>query len=232
MTPRCEVIGDCTLWLGDCRDIWPQITPSCAIVTDPPYGLGAEKRYAHSSIRDNAAWEALSWDALRPDPTIFAAIAASPEVAVWGGNYFADLLPASAAWLAWIKPEAGTGFSLADLELCWTNKRFAARMKCFPRRDGNDHPTQKPVSVMVWTLSFLDSETIFDPYAGVGSTGVACVQLGRKFIGCEVYEKYHTIACRRIEAAYRQPDLFVEHAKRQAPTQPALFAPEELTHGA
>jgi hypothetical protein len=227
VAPRCETIGDCTLWLGDCRAIWPAIDPSVSIVTDPPFGISADKANAHSSIRDNATWDHFGWDTSRPEPTLFRAIAAAPEAAIWGGNFFADLLPPSAAWLAWVKPEADTGFSLADLELCWTNKHFAARMKKFPRRDGHDHPTQKPVQVMRWTLGFLAGTTIFDPFAGVCSTGVACVQLGRAFIGCELQEKYWEIGCRRLEAAYKQLDLFTPPPKAPAPTQPSLFTAQE-----
>ena len=119
---RIEVIGNATLYLGDCRDILPTLPKVDAVVTDPPYGIGAAKAGAHSSIRDNAAWESQAWDDSRPDCSVFAMIlAASPNVAIWGGNYFADLLPASSGWLCWRKPQAETGFSLADVELCWTS---------------------------------------------------------------------------------------------------------------
>lgn len=149
---RIETIGDCKLILGDCREVLSTISGVDAVVTDPPYGICAAKKGAHSSIRDNAAWRNADWDNGRPDGAIFSDLLKYPELAIWGGNYFADLLPASSAWLAWIKPEADSGFSLADMELCWTNLQFAARTKRFPRRDGSDHPTQKPVSVMAWTL--------------------------------------------------------------------------------
>lgn len=206
------IIGNATLYCGDCREILPAL-PVVTIVTDPPYGINAAKRGAHSSIRDNDAWEQQDWDDSRPDAGTFRQLLmTSREIAIWGGNYFADLLPASAGWLAWIKPEAGTGFSLADMELCWTNKPMAARVGHFPRRDGNDHPTQKPVAAMKWTIGFFKGGTICDPFMGSGTTGVAAVQMQRKFIGIEREPKYFDIACRRIEDAQRQGSLFGEAA--------------------
>lgn len=222
MTFRTEIIGEHRLILGDCREVKWGLGPEHAVVTDPPYGIGAAKKNAHSSIRDNDAWVNADWDDGRPSASIFRRMLLAPEVAIWGGNYFADLLPASSAWLAWIKPEADTGFSLADMELCWTNLGFAARTKRLPRRDGNEHPTQKPVSVMAWTLSFVRSAEIFDPFMGSGTTGVACVQLGRQFTGIEADERYFDIACRRIEEAYRQPRLFDEPAPTK-PVQTSIF---------
>jgi site-specific DNA-methyltransferase (adenine-specific)/modification methylase len=78
-----------------------------------------------------------------------------------------------------------------------------------------DHPTQKPIAVMEWCLSFLpDCQTILDPFMGSGTTGVACAKLGRKFIGIEIEPRYFDIACKRIEDAYKQPDLFIEPPKK------------------
>ena len=204
------IIGNATLYLGDCRDILPTLGKVDAVVTDPPYGIGAAKKGAHSSIRDNEAWEHQDWDDRRPDASTFRQIIlTSRNLAIWGGNYFADYLPPSAGWLAWIKPEAGTGFSLADMELCWTNRDMAARTGFFPRRDGNDHPTQKPVALMKWTLGFFSPGMVCDPFMGSGTTGVAAVQMGRKFIGIEREPKYFDIACKRIEDAQRQGDMFL-----------------------
>ena len=87
-----------------------------------------------------------------------------------------------------------------------------------------DHPTQKPVELMEWCLGFIpESGMIFDPFMGSGTTGVACVRLGKKFVGCELNEPYFDIAIRRIEAAQRQSDLFVPRAPEQKHTQEALL---------
>jgi len=221
MTDRVDLLdGRVMLYRGDCREILPTLGKVDACVTDPPYGIQAAKKKAHSSIRDNPGWENQAWDDVRPEESILRALGGFPESAIWGGNYFADLLPASPAWLVWRKPQAETGFSLADVELCWTNKAFAARTLTHQRRDGQDHPTQKPVEVMRWTLSFIRGETILDPFMGSGTTGVAAVKLGRKFIGIEIDPRYFDIACRRIEDAARQPDMFVEPAPK--PVQEGL----------
>ena len=205
---RIETIGNAVLYLGDCREILPTLPKVDAVITDPPYGIRADKGNAHSSIRDNDAWPASGWDDARPSAELFALIlSAAPRLAIWGGNYFADLLPASSGWLCWRKPEAETGFSLADVELCWTNMAFAARTKTLPRRDGNEHPTQKPVALIEWTAGFIPGQIVLDPFMGSGTTGVACMNLQRSFIGIEREVKYFDIACRRIEDAQRQGRL-------------------------
>ena len=74
-------------------------------------------------------------------------------------------------------------------------------------RDGNGHPTQKPLPLMTWCVEFTTG-TVLDPFMGSGTTGVACAQLGRKFIGIEIDRKYFDIACERIDNAYRQERMF------------------------
>lgn len=210
MSPKREILAEgVELWLGDCLEVLPTLGRFDAVVTDPPYGIGAAKGKAHSSIRDNNAWQASDWDNSRPDEELIRSLGRYPEAAIWGGNYFADLLPASSGWLVWRKPEAETGFSLADVELCWTNIAFAARTKTASRRDGNHHPTQKPVDVMLWTIGFTKGCSILDPFMGSGTTGVAAVKLGRRFTGIEIDPGYFDIARRRIEAALKQPDMFI-----------------------
>ncbi len=84
------------------------------------------------------------------------------------------------------------------------------------------HPTQKPVALMEWCLGFLPgAKAVLDPFMGSGTTGVACVNLGRSFIGCEIEPTYFDAACRRIEQAYAQPRLFDVAAPK--PVQPSLL---------
>lgn len=212
-------IGNATLYLGDCMEVLPTLGKVDAVITDPPYGIKADKKGAHSSIRDNPRWAAGGWDDFRPQPEVFAALlSVAPRVALWGGNYFADLLPASGAWLIWRKPQAETGFSMSDAELCWTNCDFSTRMRTFDRRDNNDHPTQKPVAVMAWTLDYVAGRQVLDPFMGSGTTGVAAIQLGRKFIGIEREERYFDIACKRIEQAVAQGQLFAPEPQKQEQT--------------
>jgi hypothetical protein len=162
-----------------------------------------------------------TWDESRPDPAVFDAIrAATDQQIIWGGNYFTDLLPPTMQWLVWDKCQRD--FSLADCEFAWSSQPAAARIFSYSRphalRDGREHPTQKPIELMKWCLGFLPAKaTILDPFMGSGTTGVACVNLGRSFIGIEREPTYFDIACRRIEEAYRQPRLFEEPAPKPQP---------------
>jgi DNA modification methylase len=209
---REERIGNQRLLMGDCISIMPTLGRFDAVVTDPPYGIGAAKAGAHSSIRDNQKWDKKSWDDSRPtDECFIEVLGVAPEAIIWGGNYFADLLPASPGWLSWRKPQAESGFSLADIELAWTSRKMAARQITLPRRDGNQHPTQKPVALMEWCLGFLpDAKTILDPFAGSGTTAVACERMGRHCTAIELDPVYFEIMCKRVDEAARQPDMFVE----------------------
>lgn len=221
---RVEVIGDATLYLGDCREILPTLGKVDAVVTDPPYGINAarDRKSQKWGWRD---YPASGWDKERPSPeTLAQIVSAAPIQVIWGGNYFADLLPASGKWLIWDKCQ--TDFSLADAELAWCSFDGAVRRINYPRaramQDGKEHPTQKPVEVMVWTLQQLPlAKLILDPFAGSGTTGVACVMLGLGFIGIEAEPHYFDVACRRIEAAHNQPRLFTEPV--QKPIQEALL---------
>lgn len=221
---RVETIGDCTLYLGDCRNILPELGKVDAVVTDPPYGIGRDgKPKSTSSHGGHKGYAHLGWDSGRPDADVFRAmLAASPSVVIWGGNYFADLLPPSSKWLSWDK---GQRIDQADAELAWTSPDGALRIMTLNRaeiaRDGAEHPTQKPVRLMEWTLAQIDAAgTVLDPFMGSGTTGVACVRRGCAFIGIEREPSYFDIACRRIEEAYKQPRLFAEPVAK--PVQPSL----------
>jgi DNA modification methylase len=204
------VIGNATLYHGDCREILLTLPKVDAVVTDPPYGIahiwsGGSERHGWTKANAEAGLRN-EWDVVAPDAETFRLIVgAGKKVVIWGGNYFD--LPPSRRWLVWNKPERG--FSLAEAELAWTNMNAVVRVfdgaRSEPRRV---HPTQKPVALMAWCINQCGRpETILDPFMGSGTTGVACAQLGRKFIGIELERKYFDIACRRIEDAQRQGSL-------------------------
>ena len=204
------IIGNAELWLGDCREILPTLPKVDAVVTDPPYGIRADE----NPVRGSQKHEKLGWDTERPPPEVFAQIlAAATHTVIWGGNYFADLLPPTMRWLVWDKMQGD--FSLADCEFAWTSEQKAARIFRYSRgaalQDGKEHPTQKPIALMKWCIDMLPkANSVLDCFLGSGTTGVAAVQMGRKFIGIEREEKYFQIACKRIEDAQRQGDFFVE----------------------
>jgi DNA modification methylase len=225
-TVRKETLADgVELYLGDCREILPTLGKVDAVVTDPPYGINAarDRKSQKYGWRD---YSSPGWDKERPSTDLIALIlAAGRHAVVWGGNYFTDVLPPSSKWLSWDKGQ--NDFSLADFELAWCSFDGAARRITFSRsaamQDGKEHPTQKPIEVMCWCIDKLPtgSNIILDPFMGSGTTGVASVKLGRKFIGIEMEPKYFDIACRRIQAALDAPDMFIE---RPAPARQELLA--------
>lgn len=220
---RTEVIGDATLILGDCLEILPTLGRVDAVVTDPPYGIGEDGGACRTRGRPGyAKHEAKGWDSQRPAPEVFNTIlACSKEQIIWGGNYFADLLPPRMGWLYWQKRMGG---DFSDGELAWTSRQSALRefTRC-PKGMDKGHPCEKPVELMRWCLGFVpQAHTILDPFMGSGTTGVAAIQLGRKFIGIEIDPGYFDIACKRIEEAWKQPRLF-EEPKRKPEPAPNLF---------
>lgn len=161
------------------------------------------------------------WDRERPPRDAFATITLMADHAIiWGGNYFADILPPSKGWLYWDKLMGG---DFADGELAWTSlDRSLRKFVLCNKMGGKVHPTQKPVALMEWCLGFLpNADTILDPFAGSGSTGVACVNMGRRFIGIERDPDYFQIMVKRIDEAMRQPRL-------ELPEPPAPAIQEDL----
>lgn len=209
---RVEKIGNATMYLGDCRDVLPNITTVDAVVTDPPYEIGDAWHgdFAGKNGKAKMWGSAPEWDKLCHEGLTLA-LEKAPTAIVWGGQLYG--LPPRSAWLAWDKVQK---FSSGDFELAWTSWNGATRIFRMSRidayqnvGDGKEHPTQKPIRLMEWCLSFIpDAKTILDPFMGSGSTGVACANSGREFIGVEREPRYFDIACRRIEAAQSQGRLF------------------------
>jgi DNA modification methylase len=225
------VIGDATLYLGDCMEVLPLLDKVDAVITDPPYGINvaAKDRAKEKKAHYFKAYAVGDWDKERPSKAIFDAIqAAGDHQIIWGGNYFADLLPPRMGWLSWDKTQRGLG--QADGELAWTSfnnaiRIFTANRVIFEQEGGRDHPTQKPIALMKWCIEYADrhgsARDVLDPFMGSGTTGVAAIQLGRRFIGIERDERYFGIACRRIEQAVAQGQLFALEPMKQ--TQEALL---------
>ena len=209
MSFRTETIGDATLILGDCREVLPTLPRVDAVVTDPPYGIARVWKGGSGhgwGVARLATPQRNAWDDQGPDAETLAQLTAAPTSIIWGGNYFD--LPPSRGWLVWNKPERG--FTLAEAELAWTNIDTVVRVFDGNRSDvGREHPTQKPLALMQWCVGKTKG-VVLDPFMGSGTTGVACIKLGRKFIGIEIEPKYFDIACKRIEEAWKQPRLFDE----------------------
>jgi site-specific DNA-methyltransferase (adenine-specific) len=223
MMHRTETIGEATLHLGDCREIEPG--PVDAIVTDPPYGIGFQKGAGGLGIHPGRV---RNLDPIHGDDEPFdpAPWLQWPCV-MFGGNHFYARLPDGGTFHTWDKSRGvGPADSFSDAEYVWTSWRRKSEVFRYlwkgVLQDGEKglpkfHIMQKPIAVMQWCLGFVpDARAIFDPFMGSGSTGIAAIKSGRRFVGIEIEPKYFDIACRRIDEAVKQPDLFV------APTtQPA-----------
>jgi len=190
---RVEKIGNQTLILGDCLQVMPTLGRFDAVVTDSPYGIGFSHgggggKLARSTRLDHMP---IIGDEKPFDPAPLLALGI-PAI-LWGGNHFADRLPASQSWLTWDKRCADYSNDQADCEMAWTNLGFPARMfrhvwngmlRGSESKTPRVHPTQKPVALMEWCLGFLpDAKTILDPFMGSGTTLVACQRMGREARG-------------------------------------------------
>lgn len=201
--PRKVVIGNAELYLGDCREILPTLPKVDACITDPPYGIKANRQTLGKGKKEFDRGG--DWDDSAPD---LALCMIAPLLCFWGGNYFADQLPVTNDWLIWHKVNDGRSFS--ECEMAWTN--FGCQTRHLSHHWGGEekeHPTQKPLAVMLWTIGKAgdSAQVVADPFMGAGTTGVAATILGRSFIGIEREAKYFDIACRRIEDAQRQGRL-------------------------
>ena len=181
---------------GDCREIVPTLGRFDLLLTDPPYGIGLN--YGWAGDYSSKAFGASDWDILDGD-TVLRMLSAAPYSIIWGGNYFP--LPPMRGWLVWDKMQKHSG---SEAEFAWSNINVPAkvfrmcRAVAYSTMD-KEHPTQKPVELMTWCLGFApDAQTVLDPFAGSGTTGRACKDLGRKCVMIEREEKYCEIAARRM----------------------------------
>lgn len=217
------IIGDCTLYNADCMDILPTLGKVDAVVTDPPFGMGFisnHRETKHISINGDNTPDLLIWACNIP-------CAHSRYVFCRWDNLYD--IPKPKSLITWVK----NNWSMGDLnheharqtEVC---AFYPMESHFFPSgrpqdvvyapRTGNElHPTQKPIELMQKVIRWT-SGTVLDPFMGSGTTGVACAKMGRQFIGIELEPKYFDIACKRIEQAYAQPDLFVEPPKKPEQT--------------
>ena len=222
MIPKCgpwkriEHIGDAVIMLGDCLEILPTLEKVDAVITDPPYGAryvsGPNSKNSISSIGKRFS-EAIRNDDKPFDPSPWVTF---PECVMTGAQYFYDRLPAGGSLHCWDKRGDYKPLDQSDADIVWRKKGGASRTfhcvwRGICRQVEHDepilHPTQKPVELMRWMVE-MTCGTVLDPFMGSGTTGVACMNLGRKFIGIEIEPKYFDIACRRIEDAQRQVRMF------------------------
>ena len=239
-----ETIANCRLILGDCREVLPTLARVDAVVTDPPYGVGLQGKRAHGGRGhgryqqgDDRVRPGHYSHADSPEYVATVVIGVieqcrnlAPSVVVTPGTRNLWLYP-PADDVGCFYSASGTGrghwgFTCMQPILFYGKDPYlrlglgARSNSCgkFDPTDANtiDHPCAKPLAMMCWLVNraSLEGMTVLDPFMGAGTTGVACTQLGRAFIGIEIEPRYFDIACRRIEEAYRQPELFVRVATK------------------
>lgn len=245
------IIGDCTLYHEDCGFILPTLCNVDHVITDPPYEDELHEAIGRIRRKDGQEMiSTLGFGGINADRSNIAAslvrvsagwaliFCLAEGVRAWRD----DLQAANAKYdtcLAWVKPDAAPRFNgqgaargFECVVTAWCGKGYRAwngggKRGVFTHMVNGDrpggHPTEKPVGLMrelVWLYS-MPGQTILDPFMGSGTTGVACVNLGRKFVGIERDPKHFASACKRIERAYAQGDLFVISPEKQ-PEQMAL----------
>jgi site-specific DNA-methyltransferase (adenine-specific) len=219
---RIETIGNATLYLCDCTQILDRIEAD-ACISDPPYGINLRaaygqgtRKYPNGKRREPSKQytQTVIGDDKKFDPTPLLRF---PTVLLWGAENYCDSLP-TGRWLVWDKrcgviPQRTQG----DCEFAWSNRKGVSRVfrhiwdgmvRDSEQGQQREHPTQKPVALMEWCIEQAGfPAVIFDPYMGSGTTGVAAMNTGKKFIGAEIDPKYFDVACDRIDCAQRQGRL-------------------------
>lgn len=255
------IIGDCTLYLGNCREILPILSGIDAIVTSPPYnqmsgltrppsGLWALSGFGRAFVdkwQSDGYPDNLPEDDYQDNQTDIFGIArtvCNPTASLFYNHQIRWRDGIIIHPVRWFLP---SGWRLRQ-EIIWDRcggMMFNARMFCrfderilwftaseqwkwnqssvgdgtvwrIAREQNKSHPVAFPIEIPIRCIRAATDpdDLVLDPFMGSGTTGVACVNLGRKFIGIEIDPKYFEIACRRIEEAYRQPRLFAEPAPR------------------
>lgn len=229
MTGRVERIGNATLYLGDAREIIPGLgTCPDGVLTDPPFGIDYNSGHATDELWAGGRRIANDKDTSARDEVLGECdLLGFPPMLVFGSRKRPEPVDTKMV-LIWDK---GPALGMGDLSLPWkptTEEIYVLNSGWVGRRDkgaviyhppvqsmaknGRQHPNQKPVGLLRILLQSFPGGTILDPFMGSGSTGVACVEEYRPFVGIEIDPTYFDIACKRIEDAQRQGSLFGEAA--------------------
>ncbi len=219
-------IGDATLYCGDCLGILDALEFS-AIVSDPPYGVAAKLGMGGGNKGNGGMWSGVEIAGDQDVSVRDAALSLKDKPYAVLASPRAAPPPANACLVIWDK---GAHTGAGDLSLPWKPSfefvyiggkgwnsdrrlpgivKFNAVAGCVGNKNDGArfHPFEKPVELMEHFIARAPMGSICDPFMGSGTTGVACVNLGRKFIGVEIERNYFDIACERIDYAYRQQKL-------------------------
>lgn len=209
MTGCVVTMDNVTLIHADAADALCELgEPVGLVLTDPPYGAGFAARplrYQRAAGQEPQAWD----NEPVPDALMGTVRTFGDAAIIWGGNYYP--LPPTRGFLIWSK--TGNAPSMADCEMAWTNIDMNARVfkksvkSASLEKDlaAGAHPTQKPVELMRWSMMFHPEGTVLDPFAGSGTTGVAAIREGRRFIGIERDARFFDMMVERCRVALTQP---------------------------
>jgi len=224
MIIREEQVGPRRLILGDCRDVVPMLTGIDAVVTDPPYGVGFKYGTHDDAIDTHGEFVTAFVSSCQLVSSVIVLTPGyksmfkypTPDYVLCRFDRTAQS-PHAVAWMNKWEPIFVYGKPTGS-RLAWDviETRCQVERAAIPV----DHPCPKTLDLMIPLVEMSCFGMVLDPFMGSGTTGVACMKLGRKFIGIEIEPKYFDIACRRIEEAWKQPRLFDE--PKQKPKQEAL----------
>lgn len=221
-------IGAATLYLGDCMEVLPTLDRVDSVITDPPYGIGFKHSGKSSGVPNRRTQPTSRSTVIIGDDAEFDPMpwCIADSLLFFGADHFRSRLPGGGRFLVWDKTGGGktpeTTFS--DSEFIWTSKGSPQNIFHYMWKgvlqDGEKgerryHLSQKPLALMRWAIrqaKVPPGGVISDPYMGSGSTGVAALQMGYRFVGVEIDRSNFDTACRRIEQAASQPDMFVQTA--------------------
>lgn len=239
-----ERIGDAVLYLGDCREVLPTLSGVDVVITDPPYAANTHEQ-AKTNKGKGYGVKLVTFAALTDEDfrgVVSACLAAADGWVVMTCDYrhaalFYDA-PEFVRLGAWVKPNPmpqisgdrpGQGFEAVLIlhsgrrRKAWARGGGAGVWTVPTHGGGSEVPTQKPLALAsAFVADFTTpGELVCDPFTGSGTTGVAAVTLGRRFVGIEAEPKHFDVACRRLEVAARQPRLFQEPPPK--PVQGSIF---------
>jgi len=232
MTPwkRKEVIGDCTLYLGDCLEVLPWVGPFGSVVSDPPYLMGSASTRSGKGFRSRtvdwtnsamwfSAWMRSAWSAMPETGSMWICgnWRSMPVITIAADQFGAQM----SSVVVWDKDWIGVGSMKGlrqryELVFQFGKSGFGVSNRSEPdiwvvpwsSQRPSGHEAEKPVGLMARAISFVGPGAVLDPFLGSGTTGVAAVKANRPFIGIEAEERYFDIACRRISDAVAQPPMF------------------------
>lgn len=199
-----------------------------AVITDPPYGIGVQNKNCAAGRNDNRSDEKISWDEFIPSQEYFDEIFRISKYQIIFGAIYYNCFNGGA--IVWDKLQPLPDSSQCEIaSVSKYNKvfKYTKRWTNFVNTKQTDHPTEKPIDLMKYCIELVtkEGEIIFDPFMGSGSTGVAAIETGRRFIGCEISPEYFAVAEKRIQSAVFQPALL--HVAQQSVQRTAIAASQQ-----